>query len=237
MYFFRSLTILGVVGALVGVYFGAKGLVTAKHATDSVNRKGGDSQSLFHSGNLDKALGKVRAKVGDDGRLLSLTVYPGYLVVDASSGSQDKGRTFRVQEDGDVRELPLSLTGPGQVKDNVFPIASLKTSVVEKLADRAAAKEHLDLDGVTHIVAMIEPDSGKPGINVYLNNQRFWRAALDGKGLSTPDQDASKAVDNAQQAAKDATAQSSAASSSATSLAQCLQSAGTDTAKIQACTK
>src|SRR3954471_2002684 len=125
MYGFRLLTILGVVGALVGIAVGVKGVVTAKHASDSVNRKGGDGKSLYHAGNLDKALGKLKARVGDDGKLLSLTVYPGYLVADASTGSEDKGKTYRVEEDGSIRELPLTLTGPGQVKDNIFPIARL----------------------------------------------------------------------------------------------------------------
>src|SRR3954465_2649658 len=39
---FRALFLLGIVGALVGVFFGAKGALSAKHAVDSVNRKGGD---------------------------------------------------------------------------------------------------------------------------------------------------------------------------------------------------
>jgi hypothetical protein len=234
---FRSLTILGLIGAAVGIFFGAKGLVTAKHATDSVNRKGGDEQSLFHAGNLDKAMDKVRAKVGDDGKLLELTVYPGYMVVEASSGSEDKGRTFRIQEDGNVKELPLTLTGPGLLKDNVFPISSIKSSTVEKLANQAAAKEHLDLNGVTHIIAQIDPVSGKPGLAVYLNDSRYWRASLNGEGLSSPDKDAKKAIANAQKAASSASKQVSAAASSANNLQQCLSAAGTDAAKIQACTK
>jgi hypothetical protein len=237
MYGFRALTVLGIVGAIVGIVFGVKGVVTAKHASDSVNRKGGDGKSLFHAGNLDKALGKLKARVGDDGRLLSLTVYPGYLVADASTGSEDKGKTYRVQEDGSVKELPLTLNGPGQLKDNIFPIAKLNTATVEKLANQAAAKEHLDLNGVTHIVTMVQPDSGKPGIAVYLNDQRFWRAALDGSGLSNPDQQAKKAIANADTAVKQASSEADAASSAAGSVSSCVQAAGTDVTKLQACTK
>jgi hypothetical protein len=196
----RLLFVLGLVGAAVGLFFGVKGLVTAKHAVDSVNRKGGDDASLFHAGNLDKALNKVRAAVGSDGRLLQLNIYPGYLTVDASTGSEDKGRSFRVQEDGKVDEVPLTLNGPGRLKDNIFPLGDLKPATVEKLAGEAAAKEHGDLDDVTHVSAMIEPDSGKPGLNVYLANQRYWRASLDGTSLSNPDIEARKTLDSAQQA-------------------------------------
>jgi hypothetical protein len=240
---FRVLTVLGLLGAAVGIFFGAKGALTAKHATDSVNRKGGDSKSLFHAAALDKGLDKVRAKVGDDGRLLQLTIYPGYLAVDASSGSEDKGRSFRIQEDGRVDELPVTLTGPGKLADNVFPLAKVDSGVVEKLAGQAAAKEHLGLDDVTHVIVMIEPDSGKPGINVYLDNSRFWRAGLDGSGLSNPDIEGRKALDGVQKTLDGLDATSTAKPGGSTKpsatpdLATCIQAAGADAAKLAACTK
>ncbi|HWI73164.1 MAG TPA: hypothetical protein VNT55_14510 [Baekduia sp.] len=235
---FRALTFLGLLGAAVGIFFGAKGALTAKNAVDSVNRKGGDAQSMFHAASLDKGLDKVRAKVGADGRLLQLNIYPGYLVVDASSGSEDKGRSFRIQEDGKVDELPVTLTGPGKLSDNVFPLAKVSTAVVEKLAGQAAAKEHTSLDDVSHVIVMIEPDSGKPGINVYLKNSRYWRAALDGSGLSNPTAQARKAMDGVEKTLDglDATGTSKPASS-ADDLAACVSAAGIDAAKVAACTK
>ena len=244
---FRALFVLGLAGALVGVFFGAKGALTAKHAVDSVNRKGGDEQSMFHAERLAAGLDKVRAKVGADGQLLALNIYPGYLVVDASTGSEDKGRSFRVQEDGKVDELPVTLTGPGRLKDNVFALDQVDTAVVERIAGRAAAREHLGLDDVTHVAVALEPDSGRPGINVYLDNSRYWRAALDGSGLSTPDQDARRTLDGVEKTLSDLQPASAAAApgaptakpaaSGATDLPSCLAAAATDTAKIAACTK
>jgi hypothetical protein len=230
---FRLLFALGLVGAAVGIFFGAKGLMTAKDAVDSVNRTGGDRASLFHADRLDSALGKVRAKVGDDGQLLALNIYPGYLQVDASTGSEDKGRSFRIQENGKVDELPLTLNGHGRLRDNVFPLARLDAATVQRLAEQVAAKEHGDLDDVTHVIATIQPDSGKPGLNVYLKNQRYWRAGLDGRGLSNPDHQAREALDDAGKAVAGATQQAGGASD----LAACLQKAGTDVAKVSACTK
>jgi len=242
---FRSLTILGLIGAAVGLFFGAKGLMTAKNATDSVNRKGGDAKSQFHADRLTKSLDKVRAEVGADGKLLQLNIYPGYVVADAATGSEDKGRSFRIQENGRVDELPVTLTGPGKLQDNVFPIEDVDTKVVEKLANDASAKEHLGLNDVSHIIVSIQPDSGKPGVSVYLSNQRFWRAALDGSGLSNPDQQARAAVDNAEKAVeglessapKTVAPSAGTAAPKTTDLASCLTAAGTDTAKITACTK
>jgi hypothetical protein len=252
---FRALTLLGLLGAAVGIFFGAKGALTAKNAVDSVNRKGGDEQSMFHAASLDKGLDEVRAKVGADGRLLALNVYPGYLAVDASTGSEDKARSFRVQEDGKVDELPVTLTGPGRLKDNVFPLAKVDSAVVERLAGQAAAKEHAGLDDVSHVVLMIAPDSGKPSINVYFKNSRYWRAALDGSGLSSPDVEARKAMDGVEKTldgldakpaasapatsapATSAPAASAPATSGAGDLTACIQAAGANVAKVTACTR
>ena len=109
----RLLLVLGLIGAAVGLFLGVRGMITAHEAVSSVNRKGGDAESLFHADRLDRALDKVRAKVGPDGKLRELTVYPGYLMVQATAGSNGDGRTFRVQGNGAVTKAPDIPTAAG----------------------------------------------------------------------------------------------------------------------------
>jgi len=238
----RLLLVLGLIGAAVGIFFGVKGALIAHDAVSEVNRKGGDANSLFRADAFETALDKVRANVGANGELLELTVYPGYLMVDASTGSETEGQAFKVQESGRVTKIPLTLTGPGRLADNTFPLAKLHGSTIEQLAGDVAAKEHATLDDVSHIIATIQPDSGDPGLNVYLKNSRYWRAALDGSGLSNPDQEARKAIDNAAAAVDNAAASvdsptkaTSGSAKSADDLAACVQAAGSDVVKLQAC--
>ena len=234
----RLLLMLGLIGAAVGIFFGVKGALIAQDAVSEVNRKGGDADSLFRAERFDSALDKVRANVGADGDLLELTVYPGYMMVEASTGSQEKGQAFKVQESGRVTKIPLTLTGPGRLADNVFPLSKLHGETIEQLAGDVAAKEHATLDDVSHIIATIQPDSGDAGLNVYLKNSRYWRAALDGSGLSNPDQAARKAIDDAEAAIDSATKATKATSGPAKragDLAACVQAAGTDVEKLQAC--
>ena len=228
----RPLYLLGLIGAAVGVLFGVKGMLAAHEAVSEVNRKGGDAASMFRADPLETALDKVRAKVGADGKLLQLNVYPGYVVVDASTGSEDRARGFKVQSNGRVIEHPVTLTGPGRLDDNTFVLSKLHGKTVEQLAAAVAAKEHATLDDVSHVIAMIQPDTGKPGWSVYLKNSRYWRASLDGSGLSNPDRDARAALDNAGKALDKATG---GATKPAGGLADCVQAAGSDVAKIQAC--
>ena len=235
----RILLILGLIGAAVGVFFGAKGALIAHEAVSEVNRKGGDADSLFRADRLAGALDKVRAEVGADGKLLELTIYPGYMMVEASTGSEDSGRSFKVQGNGEVvAERPLTLTGPGRLADNVFPLAKLDAAAIERVARAAAAKEHATLDDLSHIIATVQPDSGRAGLNVYLRNSRYWRAALDGSGLSNPTADARAAIDDAGDAVAAGQASGRAAAKAtnrAGDLAACVQAACTDVAKLQAC--
>jgi hypothetical protein len=234
----RLLLVLGLIGAAVGIFFGVKGALIAHDAVSEVNRKGGDDNSLFRAQRFDSALDKVRANVGADGDLLRLTVYPGYMMVEASTGSEEKGQAFKVQESGRVTKMPLTLTGPGRLADNVFPLAKLHGSTIEKLAGDVAAKENGTLDDVAYVIAQIQPGSGDAGLNVYMKNSRFWQAALDGSGLANPDKQARKALDDAEatiESATKATKATSGAAKQSDDLASCVQAAGTDVDKLQAC--
>jgi hypothetical protein len=235
----RLLLVLGLIGAAVGIFFGVKGALLAHDAVSEVNRKGGDENSLFHAAKFDSALDKVRANVGADGDLLRLIAYPGYMTVEASTGSEDEGRAFKVQESGRVTKMPLTLTGPGRLADNVFPLAKLHGSTIEKLAGEVAAKENGTLDDVAYVIAQIQPGSGDAGLSVYMKNSRFWQAALDGSGLVNPDKQARKSLDDAEatieSATKSATKASGGTAKQGDDLAACVQAAGTDVAKLQAC--
>ena len=222
----RMLLVLGLIGAAVGLFLGARGMITAHEAVSSVNRKGGDAESLFHADRLDRALDKVRAKVGQDGKLLELNVYPGYLMVEATAGSNDDGQAFRVQGNGAVTKVPFIPAG-GLRGDSAIALSQLDGKTVEELAKAVAAKEHGTLDDVTHIITMTAPGSGEAGWNVYLSSSKYWRAALDGSALSNPAQDAGKATTKAAGGTAD----------SAGDLAACMQAAGTSIAKIQACSR
>jgi hypothetical protein len=232
----RLLLVLGLIGAAVGLFLGVRGMITAHEAVDSVNRKGADAESLFHADRLDSALEKVRANVGPDGKLRELTVYPGYLMVQASAGSDGDARTFRVQGNGAVTKAPAMPTAAGLLGGKAIALSQVKGKTVEALAKAVAGKEDGTLDDITHIITMSEPGSGEPGWSVYLNNSKYWRAALDGSALSNPAADTAKKV-RAATAGNAATAPAAGAATGADDLASCMQAAGTSIEKIQACAK
>jgi hypothetical protein len=190
-------------------------------AFDDVNRSpdpnapsgGNDEHSLLHANNLASALNKVKAKVGDDGQLLDLTIYPTYLVAQASTGKQDSGQAYKVQDDGKVIPIPLKLYGPGKLSDNVFPLAKVDTSLPERLTDAVARKKPgTTLDNVSYLHLDIDVVSGKPEWSIYLKTGGYYTADFDGSNVSAPGDTAAKAGAAASKAAADAIRQATGAS-------------------------
>ena len=223
----RILAGLGVIGAVVGMFFAVQGALKAHNAVQSVKRDGGDADSLFRADKFDSALDKVRARVGEDGKLLGLNVYPGYMMAEATDGSE--GRAFRVQFNGHVAKVPFA--SAGALGDAAIPLSRLDGKTVQKVAEAVAGKGGGTLDDISHIILTKQPATGKAGWSVYLGDSKHWLASLDGSDVSNPADAALATAAKAQTAAEPA----AGVASSADDLAACVQRAGTDIAKIQAC--
>ena len=225
----RILAGLGLIGAVVGMFFAVRGAITAHNAVQSVKRDGGDAESLFRADRFDSALDKVRARVGEDGKLLGLNVYPGYMMAEASEASGEDGRAFRVQFNGHVTKVPFA--SGGLLRDAAIPLSRLDGETVQKVADAVAGKESATLDDISHIVLTNQPATGKAGWSVYLGDSKHWLASLDGSDVSNPAAQALATAAKAETAAEPA----AGVAKGADDLAACMQRAGTDIAKIQAC--
>jgi len=189
----------------------------AKDTIDDVTVKGGASDSYYQSANLSSALDKITSKAGDDA--IEVTVYPGYVQADASTGSETSGKRYRVSKDGDLKEASLKLTGPGKLADNVFPFSDVNADTIDSTVAAVAKKAGKTLDDVTYVALRIGVVSGKPEMNIYVSGGGYYTANLDGSGIKNPAGDAKKATAKAEDTV------------------QCVKDAGSDVTKIQACAK
>jgi hypothetical protein len=226
----RILAGLGIIGAVVGMFFAVQGALKAHNAVQSVKRDGGDADSLFRADKFDSALDKVRARVGEDGKLLGLNVYPGYMMAEATDGSE--GRAFRVQFNGHVAKVPFASAGLG---DAAIPLSRLDGKTVQKVAEAVAGKDGATLDDISHIILTKQPATGKAGWSVYVGDSKHWLASLDGSDVSNPADAALATAAKGQTAAEAAAEPAAGVAKTADDLAACMQRAGTDIAKIQAC--
>ncbi len=226
--FFNPLRLLvsGLITLAVFGFVGFKALDAfdqAGDALDEASASAADEGSLLRGNDLAAALKTLEQEAGSGKDVLQVTVYPTYLAAEVSTGSEDDAKGYKVERDGDVQPFGVSLTGPGKLADNVFPLADLDPEALDRVVAAATKKDpSLSLDDVTHAIAGIDAISGKPDWKVYFGGASFFTANLDGsdvrKGGSAP------------AAADDAVAD-------ATLISDCLAMAAGDVEAVQACTR
>lgn len=194
----------------------------AGDALDEASASAADEGSLLRGNDLAAALKTLEKEAGSGKDVLQVTVYPTYLSAEVSTGSEDDAKGYKVQRDGDVQPFGVSLTGPGKLADNVFPLADLDPEALDRVV-AAATKDDpsLTLDDVSHAIAGIDSVSGKPDWKVYFGGA-YYTASLDGTDV--------REGGTAPAAADDAVAK-------ATSITDCLAKAAGDVEAVQACTR
>ena len=197
----RLLLVLGLIGAAAGLFFGAKGalLELMITAVSEVNRKGGDAESLLRADRLE---GSPRQGPREDRRrrasCSSSPCIPAISWPRRATGSEDEGQAFKVQSKRQRHEDPAyahrAWTAGGQ------HVRVRRDRRQGRRARRHRGRRQGARDARRRL-ACDRDDRPRlrqaPRLNVYLKNSKYWRAALDGSGLSNPDQDARNAVDKA----------------------------------------
>ena len=189
----------------------------AKGTIEDSSVKGSAANSFYKSSNLSTGLGKITDKAGDDA--IEVTIYPGYVQADASTGSETAGTRYRVNADDALQEDKLQLNGPGKLADNIFPFADVDPAAVESTVTAVAKKAGKTVDDISYVGIRIGVVSAKPEMNVYVSGGGYYTANLDGSGLKNVAGDAKDAAGKAQDTA------------------DCIKAAGANVDKIQACTK
>ncbi len=212
----------------------------AGDALDEANASAGDSDSLLHAAEFRKALDTLHDATNSKDAL-RITIYPSYISAEMSTGSEKDAQGYKVDRDGDVTKFGITLTGPGELADNVFPVAKVDPAVLDKVIAGAMKRDgSLELDDVSHAIVGIDPVSGKADWKVYFNGSDYWTANLDGSDLrrgGVPAKEIADATKDVQDAADQAQSQADTAVSNAQKVTDCIAKAAGNVAQIQACTK
>jgi len=213
----------------------------ADDALEEASAKASDEGSLLRGAALADALATLKDETDGAKDALRITVYPTYLSAEVSTGSEDEAKGYKVQKDGDVQPFGVTLTGPGKLADNVFPIADIDPKALDAVVAAAAEQDpSLGLDDVTHAIAGIDSISGKADWKVYFGGSTYYTANLDGtdvrKGGAPATTTAVPDAGDVEDAVEDASEQADEAVSDAQEVTDCIAKAAGDVAAIQACT-
>jgi hypothetical protein len=223
---------------LGGVVFGGAGVAVAFLIAASINSAIGTTttidptsitstspKSMFHTTNLRAALATLERRVGGGTRTSEFVIYPGYVNVIGQRGSSEVWAVLYVG--GRYREDD---SGTANTSQPTFPLSQVDVTEPAALTQQLATYNHVTQSQVRYMVLTTDPTSNKAKWLVYTPTGSPFTYTPSGGGAS-----ATAATSTA--AAPTITGASSGAARKAQSLANCVAKAGTDQAKILACTR
>jgi hypothetical protein len=239
--------IVGGLIALVLVGFGVYRLVNrAGGAVNSVSQATGgssgtnaaDGSSLIRAKNFAKAITAVGAK---SGQVLEVRLEPATAKFQVRRGQSGSAQGFAYTSGGDLNSFGVKLIGPGRIQDNVFPLAQLKATTPEKIVAAIHARNaSLSLKDVQFMLLELDAGTGKFVWNVNIGTPgsgSLYQANLNGSNVALPGESAARAASSGAVRPPAVPSNAQDAVARAQRVAKCIQSAGGDVTKIQACTK
>jgi hypothetical protein len=239
--------ILGGLIALVLVGFGAyrlvnraggaaKGIEQATGGGSGTNAAAGSS--LIRAENLAKAIAAVGQKSGE---VLELRLEPATAKFQVRRGRSGSAQGWTYTSGGDLSSFGVKLIGPGRIQDNVFPIAQLKATTPERIVAAIHARNaSLSLEDVQFMTLDLDAGTGKFMWSVNIGapgSGSLYQASLNGSNVALPGEAAARAASSGPVKPPAVPSNPQDAVARAQRVAKCIQSAGGDVAKIQACTK
>jgi hypothetical protein len=188
--------------------------------------------SMFEADNFAKALTTIKGRLGANITTQQVVIYPGYVSVEADRGSSS---VFAVLYAGGRWREDVSDGAASQ--SATFPLSQVSPSDPRALVAKLAQSSHVPASSLRYMVA--QPDSASKGLRwvIYTSasSQPYIYTEANGhtEATSVPGAPAPTVPDPT---APTAPAQSGQQQlDKALKLAGCVQRAGTDIAKIQAC--
>jgi hypothetical protein len=197
-------------------------------SSDSSGGSGSGGGDQFTSAAFQRTLDQVELDTGEDAELLEVQITSAGTDYKIRAGEKASGLHFDPGS-SDSQDVQVNVIGTGSLADSAFPISDVDPAAIDKIVDGAAAASGADDFKVT---VMTLGKSFTPDVMWTINGEASGRTGLvlqanpDGSGLSSP----TGAVPGG------ATSTTTAPSGvDPQAIADCIQKAGGDVNKIQAC--
>jgi hypothetical protein len=186
---------------------------------------------LFTSAGFQKALDAVKGESGDDAPVLQIQITEGGADFKLRQGEQASGFIYT---GGELQEEQVDVVGPGTLEGQDFPLNEVDAAAIDKIID--GVKQTRGVSDIKVTVMTLEKSAVDGKLKWVINAEGGGRtglvfnAELDGSNVTSP----TGSIAGAGGGVGTGTTGASGASSAA-DIATCIQNAGNDVAKIQAC--
>ena len=191
------------------------------------------NQALFTSSGFQKAYDAVKDKAGENAQVLQLQISQGGADFKLRSGEQATGFVYT---GGDLHDEKVDVIGPGSLEGQDFPFSEVDPAAIDKIVSGVRSESGVNDLKIT--VMTLEKSSVDGTLKWTINAEGGGRTGLvynaepDGSNVTSPLGDIAGSGTSG-----DGGGITPPGAKSGEDIAHCIQEAGTDVSKIQACTQ
>jgi len=229
-------SIAGLVAVLAAVALAACGSSSSSSTGSSSSSSGGGDQ--FTSAELAKNLDVVKSKAGDTAELLEVQITSAGTDYKVRDGEQASGYHFDPGST-DAQDVKVNVVGAGSLANSAYPISTVDPAAVDKMLAQAPQVSGVS-DFKPTVMTLGNSFSGSGEVQWTINGEGSGRTGLvlsakpDGSGLSAPGGAVAGGSGSTGGIPTTATTPSGK-TVDPQAIAKCIQDAGGDVSKIQAC--
>jgi hypothetical protein len=217
---------------LIGLSLGAVALTACGGSSGGTSTNG--NSDLFTTAGFQKAYDAVKDKAGENAQALQVQITGGGADFKLRSGEQATGFVYT---GGDLHDEQVDVIGPGSLNGQDFPFSEIDPAAINKIV--SGVKDKAGVSDLKVTVMTLEKSS--------VDGQLKWTINAEGGGRTglvyNAEPDGSTVTSPLGDIAGSGTTSSSGGGVTAPNgktpqeIANCIQQAGTDVGKIQACTQ
>ncbi len=205
------------------------------------------NSDLFTTAGFQKAYDAVKEKAGENAQALQVQITEGGADFKLRSGEQATGFVYT---GGDLHDEQVDVIGPGSLEGQDFPFSEIDPAAVDKIV--SGVKQQSGVSDLKVTVMMLEKSAVDGRLKWTINAEGGGRTGLvynaepDGSSVTSPLGDIAGSGSGSGSGTSGSSATNTSASEGGVTtpsgktpaeIAQCVQAAGTDVSKIQACAK
>jgi hypothetical protein len=226
-------------GLTIGLALSALALAACGGSSGGTSTNGNDD--LFTTAGFAKAYDAVTDKAGENAQALQVQITQGGADFKLRSGEQATGFVYT---GGDLHDEQVDVIGPGSLEGQDFPFTEIDPAAIDKIV--SGVKSQADVSDLKVTVMTLEKSAVDGQLKWTINAEGGGRTGLvynaepDGSNVTNP-------LGGIAGAGSGGTSTSSGGGSAGgvtapngktpQEIADCIQQAGTDVSKIQACTQ